>query len=59
MENPRINELYLNILPREMLFGIRTLNQRVMENEIMYNRYGLEIGFIFFKIGFTSSIPTE
>ncbi|BCV01452.1 MAG: hypothetical protein CM15mV42_1320 [uncultured marine virus] len=44
------NRFHLELLPAEMLFGIKTINCEVKcEDEIYRPVYGIELGFIFSK----------
>lgn len=54
----KTHEFSIEFLPRQMLFGIHLPNKSMIspENEV-YNMYGIELGFIFFKFRYMVIIP--
>tara|TARA_R100000388_G_C7123900_1_gene102244 strand:+ start:96 stop:290 length:195 start_codon:yes stop_codon:yes gene_type:complete len=53
-ENQRGLRVFCNFLPKETLFGFKTLNCTIKcDDEMFRPLYGLELGFIFFTIQIT------
>jgi hypothetical protein len=55
--NPLIfkNKISLELLPKETLFGLKTINCEILCEDDKYRPvYGIEIGFIFFTFSYAN-----